>query len=535
MHDKSFGHSNLYLDFIGRDSRLNKYLISSGPAEAASKISGTMLDRDIFCNILEKQNNEFNSKPGTFSNIDLLRKNNTLCVFSGQQAGILGGPLYTIFKMIDSVKRAKILEKELGQPVVPMFWIACDDHDFSEINHTFSLDRAGQLSRIEYNTESETEVPVAEICLGDEAGYAAFKEQIESIFGGRDLSEDHLDMLLSSYSDGRNIVKAFAMMLNDILPDLGLIIFCPHNTEIKTLSKEFFKSIIEKHFETKKRLEDTENHLTEDHYHIQAIKKKSAVHLFYHAPTRTPIHYLDDCFIVGDKKLGLSGMLDLIEKYPERFSPDVLTRPIWQSFLFPVVGQIGGPSEIAYFCQIGNLFDLYNLVQPYYYSRANATIIEKRQEELLEKYAIKFNDFSGDIEQLFNRISSDSFPEDLSQKLEEFRAKFSEDYNQFTDAVLGFEKSLDKMADQTYGKIDYALKNFEKKIFSQHKKRMDVVRQQIYRLETALYPNHSFQERTLSVHYFISKYGRGIIDFIVDRLEVETTDHQLIYLREFGK
>ena len=99
-HDKKFGHTDLYLDFIEDRSRLDKYIIVSGPAETAGKIEQTKIDRDRICDILINQNKDFKSKSATFENIDRLRQDDALCIFAGQQAGLFGGPLYTIYKML---------------------------------------------------------------------------------------------------------------------------------------------------------------------------------------------------------------------------------------------------------------------------------------------------------------------------------------------------------------------------------------------------------------------------------------------------
>jgi uncharacterized protein YllA (UPF0747 family) len=248
-----------------------------------------------------------------------------------------------------------------------------------------------------------------------------------------------------------------------------------------------------------------------------------------------PIHYRDDAFHVGEKLLGLPAMLDLIDKYPERFSPDVLTRPIWQSYLFPVVAQSGGPSEIAYFFQIGRLFELFGLVQPYYFARAGATIVEKRQEDIMSRLNISYADLAGDVEQLVNRIAEESFPEDIKTRVGRFREGFNEEFEDYAGFLIDYEKNLEPMIKQTRGKIDFALSNLEKKILSQHKKRMETTRGQIYRMAEAIFPDDVLQERKLNINYFISKYGFGVVDFIFDSLDVGTDDHQLIYMSRFTK
>lgn len=530
---KQSGYTGLYLDFLGKNPRVRKYLFSDDPLQVAGKIGHPKVNKGTLCDILVRQNEEFNAKPETFTSINKLRQDDALCIFAGQQAGLFGGPLLTLYKTIDIIKRASKLEKELARPVVPIFWIACDDHDFDEINHTFFLNRDGELEKVSYEAHGEYPVPVAEMCLASETDYKNLRQDVEKGYGGSDFSEELLSRLFSAYSFNTCLVKAFARHMTDILPDTGLIFFCPHDKEIKALSKGFFKQIVERYFQLKETLEATSQSLKNDNYLIQVEKKASAVHLFYHNPGRTPIHYLDGSFFVEEKRLGLTGMLDLIDKYPERFSPDVLTSPIWQSFLFSVVAHVGGPAEIAYFCQIGKLFGLFDVIQPVYYARSSATIVENRHEDLLSRLNINLSDLTSDIEQLINRVAAESYPEEIEEKMTDFRRKLDDDYAGFIEVVLKHAKNLEPMAKQTYAKIDFALKNFEKKIFSEHKKKMEAVRKQIYRLATALYPNRNMQERSLNIDYYISKYGFDVVDFLIESLDIETAGHQMIYISRY--
>jgi bacillithiol biosynthesis cysteine-adding enzyme BshC len=531
--DKKFRHSDLYLDFITGKESLKEYFFHGRAADVAGKIKPPRIDRETLCDVLERQNKSFNAKMETFRSIETLRQEETLVVFAGQQAGLYGGPLLTLYKAIGIVKKAVLLKAETGRPVVPVFWIACDDHDFEEINHTWYLNQEGKPEKISYSPESLKAVPVADICMDSADDYEALVEQTQKAFGTSDFTDDLYRRLFGAYGRDKCLVNAFARYLLNILPDFGLVLFCPNNKDIKTISRGFFKRLVEGHFRIKEILAESEQKLKNDGYHIQADKKESAVHLFYHDPERIPIHLAGDDFLVGNRSFGLPALLDLIDKYPEKFSPDVLTRPVWQSFMFPVVAQSGGPAEIAYFSQMGRLFELFNLVQPYIMARPAATIIEKRQQEILEEYDIDLADLTGDVEEVINKILSTTFPKEIEHKLKSFRDDVGVEYEELANMVIELFPNISPMTKQTFGKIDSALEHLEKKIYSHHKKQNDITRNRIYRLASTLLPNKTFQERSLNINQFIAKYGFGIIDFIVDNLDADTVDHQLIYLSEY--
>ncbi len=531
MNNRQF--SRLYSDFLNKEAPIKRYIFSSKPSDVADRLGPPKIDREILCDILLRQNREFGAKPKALGAVEGLRQMDALCIFAGQQAGLFGGPLFTLYKAVDIVKRARLLEKQLSRPVIPVFWMASDDHDFAEINHTYYVNQEGELVKIGYEHPDDVHVPIAEICLNGEEEFSDLKRQTESAFGGTDFSDELLKRIFAAYTFEKCMAAAFAEYMTDILPDCGLVFFCPSDKDIKFHSKDFFKRLIESHFRLKQILDETNRFLKEDGYHIQVEKKPSAVHMFFHDPGRLAIHFLDESFHVGDKRLGLPGMLDLIDRNPEKFSPDVLTRPLWQSYLFPVVAQTGGPSEIAYFSQIGKLFRLFDLTQPCYFPRASATIVEKKPEELFRKYNFNIEDLTGDIEQLINRIAAESFPKEIDNIIRSFRKTMEEEYARFEKEMIAYDENLEPNAKQTYGKIDFALNNFEKKIFSQHKKRMQTVRNQIYKLNEMLYPNKNLQERSLNINYFIAKYGFNVVGFIARSLEVSTVEHQIIPLSKF--
>jgi len=528
-----YHYSAVYRDFLARDPKITKYLPVESPAEAAQSIAGTGVDRNALCDILIRQNEAWHAKPATMAAIEKLRQEDALCVFTGQQVGLLGGPLYTLYKAVGVVKMAAKLQMEFDRPVVPVFWMAADDHDFDEIRHFHYIEKDGSAGKFIFGSESVEGLPASDIHFDKEDDYNTLVDAVKGAFGATDFTDELYERLFAAYTMDINFVDSFARLFADLFPDLGLIFFSPGDVEVKSLSRRFFQKVVEHYFNVKTLLEETATTLEMDGYHIQAEKKLSAVHLFYHDPSRRAIHFADESYLVGDKQLALPGLHDLIERNPERFSPDVLTRPVWQSYLFPVVAHCGGPGEIAYFCQIGKLFKLFKLTQPYYFARPSATIVEPRQEELMIRHGIGLEDFTDDVEQLINRVLAKFFPEDMDEQLQRFRRRLDNDYEELANYVVEFDDQLKPMTEQVYGKLDYALKALEKKIFGRHKKQMKDTRAQIYRLVSALYPYRNVQERSYNINYYISKYGPGILDYIIDRLTLDTTDHQMINLSDY--
>ena len=151
----------------------------------------------------------------------------------------------------------------------------------------------------------------------------------------------------------------------------------------------------------------------------------------------------------------------------------------------------------------------------------------------MAEYQITFEELAGDIEQIINRVLTKSFPENLEKDFQQFRKNIEQQFEAFKTDSLDFDPALKKFAEQTYGKIDFSLKNFEGKVFSSHKKKSQDVRDRIYRLWHAVFTGRGLQERSLNISYFVSKYGFGFIDFMGKKIDIAEKAHQLISLSDF--
>jgi len=532
---KSLGYTDIYLDFLSDSEKTRSFYKSADINEVAHGLDQINYDRDKIASILEKQNNIFGCGQPTLDNISKLKNKNSLCVFSGQQAGLFGGPMLVIFKAIGIIKAAKEYSQQLGRPIIPVFWIAGDDHDFEEINHTYVLDNDGKPVRISYDKFPEQEWPASEIRFTDAETLEHVKENLLEGLGETDFSVDLMNLINCTYRLDDTLVVSFGKFMMSLMGQFGLVLFNPGDAEVKSLAVPLFKAIIEKQDRLHDLFIDTNREIQKRGYHLQVEKKDNASHLFFNLDGRNPVMRLDGRYITGDKEVSLAELNADIEKCPKCFSPDVIMRPVLQSYLFPVLSQKGGPAEIAYLAQINPIFEIFGLVPPVYRSRPTATLVEKRFEKMMGDYEIKFEELTGDIEQVINRVLGETFPKDIEYKFEQLRESVEEHFRQFSENTLKFDPSLEKFAHQIFGKIDFNLKAFEGKVFSAHKKKSGETRERIYRLGHALFTNQALHERSLNITYFLSKYGFDLINFVYERLDSEEKAHQLIYLSEYGK
>ncbi|HWR82549.1 MAG TPA: bacillithiol biosynthesis cysteine-adding enzyme BshC [Candidatus Deferrimicrobium sp.] len=531
---KSLGYSDLYLDFLSGKDTIRQFFCAARAEDVAHQLDRRSYARDSMAEILSRQNRLFGASDATFSYIERLRQTDTVCIFAGQQAGLFGGPMLVIIKALAIVKAAHDWSARLKRPVVPIFWIAGDDHDFGEINHTWVLNRDGGLAKVSYESSPVAALPAARIRFSDASELEKAITLLRESLGQTDFTPDLYRLIENAYTPDDTFVSAFGKLMARLTGQFGLILFSPADDEVKQLAAPLFKEFLNRRRDLQAAIADTNRRLRNDGYHTQVYEKEDSTHLFCDLDGRKLVTFHGEDFLVGEKGYTAGQLAEVADKNPERLSPDVLLRPVLQSYLFPVLLQMGGPSEIAYFAQCHRLFEIFGLTAPFYAARPSATLVEKRFEALLREESIALEELSGDIEQLINRVLARSFPEDLDKRFEQLRHDLGHRFNATVEESLMFDPSLKQFAAQTHGKLDFTLKQFAEKVFVSHKKKSKESRDRLYRLGNALYPNRTLQERSLNIACFLSRYGFDILRFMYDRIDVNETAHQLVNLSELG-
>ncbi|HLK51850.1 MAG TPA: bacillithiol biosynthesis cysteine-adding enzyme BshC, partial [Candidatus Angelobacter sp.] len=289
--------------------------------------------------ILERQNRTFGAGEKTLANIQRLREGAT-AVVTGQQVGLFGGPLFCILKALTAV----IMAEKAG--AVPVFWMATEDHDLEEIN-TVNLPAGDHLQKFTVNVPHREGAPVGAIEFKDEITAAV--QQVEALFGKSEISE----LLAASYRKGETFGTAFAKFYAKVFSDLGVVFLNPLDPELHRIAQPVFRAALEKSEEINQALLERNKELEAAGYTAQVKVTPSHTLCFYlEDGARTPVKHHDKEFFVGERKIATAEMLQETERCPERFSANVLLRPVIQDYLLPTLCYIGGPAEVAYFAQI---------------------------------------------------------------------------------------------------------------------------------------------------------------------------------------
>lgn len=529
------GRRRLYLDALCDPDRTGRFFSWPHPTaaafeECARRVDCTATDRAGITQLLVQQNQELNAPPEVIRTAEELAQPGAVAVFTGQQAGLFGGPLYTVYKALTLLGWAQRLRESLHRPVVPIFWIAADDHDFDEVCWTGFPDLENKVRCPRINADGLPErTPLSQVVIG-ESVREVFAE-LRTAQLTTEFSESVFAALEHDYAPGGNMVDAFGRWLARLLGPFGLVMFNPADPAAKQRWKPLFAQELSASEETASALAEINQRLQEAGYHAQVEHPKQHTHLFVVEKGRHALKYTSDGQLSiepNPKPLSRVAWLRRLESDPADFSPGVLFRPVAQSYLFPVVAAVCGPSEIAYWAQSRALFERFDVQMPVVLPRSSATIVERKNRNAVEALGHEVSEFFGDIEAVINRHFERSFPVTLEEQFHDSRTDWEQRLARLKAEVIGFEPTLEMTFEQSAGRIAMAWENLEKKVFQAHKRKGDEIRAKFYKLASHLYPEGKPQERVFGITYYLNKYGFAFLASIRDQLKIGTPDHQII-------
>jgi bacillithiol biosynthesis cysteine-adding enzyme BshC len=333
-----------------------------------------------------------------------------VAVVTGQQAVLFGGPLYVLYKALAAVRLAAVLQARRGRPVVPVFWVASDDHDFAEVRSTAVLDEAGQIRTLRYAPAREpVGQPASRVTL-DETIAPLLEELARSLPAGA-----NRDMLVArvgeSYRPGVSLSDAFARLLSSLIP--GLVVLDPSDPALKALMAPVLARELRERSPTSRLAEDVGRELLAAGYHNQVPVRPGFLNLFLVDAERHALAFEDSTIEVRgtDRRLPVEDALRHLERQPQDWSPGVLLRPLAQDHMLPTAAYVGGPAEIAYHAQIGPSYPHFGIPRPALVPRPSLTLVEPAQARALEAEGLSLSDLQGDPEAVLGRWAREAYPE----------------------------------------------------------------------------------------------------------------------------
>lgn len=524
--------TRLFLDYLSHSSSVRQFyprspLFPEWVKDEAGLVRYDDERRRQVCDVLERQNRTWNRGPKTFANIERLRRG-ALAAVTGQQVGLFGGPLFTIFKALSAVKLAE-QATTAGVDCVPVFWLATEDHDLAEVNHVSLLTEAGLPELVATDSHGVEDAPVGTIQFGPEI--EAVVEKAAGLLGASEAAT----WLRECYRPGETMGSAFAQLMARLFAGWGVILLDQSDPEFHAIAKPILMQAIERSGEIGKALIDRGNELDSAGYHQQVKVTAATTPLFeIRSGARTPIRRKASAagaeFVVGEATTAAADLLRRIEQNPSAFSPSVLLRPIVQDYLLPTLVYTGGSAEVAYFAQVAVVYEkLLGRVTPIL-PRFSATLVEPKQQRLLERYELSLPDLFQGPDKVRELIGSRSIPADLQSHFSEAFASVERSMAAVSESVGRLDPTLVEPANSAKGKLLQELNRLQARVAKSELQRNDVVTRHVEALNGGLYPNKVLQEREVGGVSFVAKYGAGLLEQLYQSIHTDCHDHQVMEL-----
>jgi len=487
-------------NFLFEDNFLDRKLRSVRTLEATQRpIKSTILNELITLNNGSTQANK---------SLELLTAGKAAVVVTGQQIGLFGGPLLTIYKILGAISLARTLERESGVPVVPVFWMQSEDHDFAEISTAKILRHYWEVADFSL-PESLTGVgdSVGKIML-DLKATEAIANFIDDIHRGEEAIS-----LKNCYQSGRTLTAAFGEWIKVLFSRFGLLIFDPTSSVAKSEIKELIVSSFLRNSSISRVLSDRVKALQAAGFEIQVpLRPQSPLFFYSHEGSRIRLTESKSGDFEAERVvIPKNDIYQLIDQYPERFTASALIRPIYQDTLFPTVAYLAGPAEIRYWSQITPLYKFFNMRQPFVVPRPSLLLLEPRVRKLMEAERLTFEDLKLDQQQLVNRslLGSKSDPELIfSSGLIKLQEVLRSVEIGATGANLNLQTALERTEKSIAKNLQLLRHKYEKLLRGKER----VLLERFSKLQSALRPNGSTQERELSFISFLLPHGFALLD-----------------------
>jgi bacillithiol biosynthesis cysteine-adding enzyme BshC len=460
-----------------------------------------------------------------------LADDKSVAIVTGQQAGVFGGPLYTLLKAISAIQLARKVSAKHGIPAIPVFWVEAEDHDWEEVRTARVLDADLKLKTITLgDLDGAGTRPVASLTFDD--GINDALAELEASLGRTEFTDELLARLRQHYKPGQKMGTAFACWIDDLLGRHGLVVFEAYDPAAKPLVAGIFKRELEVPCHTACLAKETGEEMRRLGHAPQVEPSEDSVALFYlgggerHSIKRKE----GGGYTSGQQTFDAAALQQEAVAHPERFSPNVLLRPVVQDKLFPTVCYVAGPSELAYQAQLGAIYKAFNVEVPLLYPRANATLLDSAALRFLDRSGISFENMHLQGETALNDLLKSQLPPTLEPGLEDLTREIASRIEALKTVVAEVDPTLTGAADTTRDRMHDTLKTLHSKIIHASKKKDETLRRQFVRTQALAFPAGEPQERIVDVPFFVNRYGQAVVDRLLDQLPMDMGKHHIIVL-----
>lgn len=447
-----------------------------------------------------------------------------LVVMTGQQPGLLTGPLYTIYKAATCIRLAQHISKTYNCPCVPVFWNAAEDHDLAEVNQLYLLNREDEWQQLKLEVADEySEWAVGEIPLKD---WGELEVQLGNALPDTDFTPGLLELLKDTWQASGSWGDWFSRLMLRLFGKHGLVLTDPNQLSIRQLMTPIWERLLEDPLLPSQLVNQVGDDLQRAGYRAQLKRSAQSCSFFlFEDHKRKAVSFSAGRFYTSSAGYSSDQLHLMLKEEPQRFSPSVVLRPIVADYIFNTAVYVAGPSEVAYFPQLKVVYKRFKLEMPLIWPRASVSIIEARIAKILDKYHLQPLRFQNDIGQITNELTRQRNRLAGRALWEQTKREALEPLRRLREEALGQDQSLAAAIEAASGKIAWQLNQLESKAIQLHKKQDSTLTAQLKRVKNNLFPEQQLQERRLNLVYFLNKYGLDWLDGLIESIPPEYGVH----------
>jgi bacillithiol biosynthesis cysteine-adding enzyme BshC len=497
--------------------------------DAVARAQAHQRDRASLVSILSAQQQHRHAPAAAVAAAARLADPTSVAVVTGQQAGVFGGPLFTLLKAITTLQLARRTERELNVPAVAVFWVDAEDHDWEEVRSCTVLDAEFEPRTVTLpDLEGAGELPVARLQL--DARVEATIAELSTVLQQTEFTAGVLDSIRAAWQPGRGVACAFATWIETLLGPHGLVVFESADPKAKPLVASVFARELAAPGRTATLAAKAGEALTARGHAPQVVPQTDSVALFSLDGGRHSIRRQGDQLLIGEDLHSVEALSRDASARPGGFSPNVLLRPIVQDTLFPTICYVAGPSELAYLGQLLDVYGQFGVPMPLMFPRATATLLDSGASRFLAKYGLPIEELRTPDESTLNKLLESQLPASVEQSLRDAVTQTQQAMTRVIASLPALDPTLEGAARTTLGKMEHELRSLHSKVIHSAKKRDETLRRQFHRAQAQAFPHGHPQERILGVVYFLNKYGPGVVDLLLEDLPIDLGHHWLVTL-----
>ena len=486
----------------------------------AKKASYSDSHRQVLANTLRDQYSTISHSVTVQKNLSLLDSENTFTITTGHQLSLMTGPLYFLYKIVSTINLCKQLKKDYPMSnFVPVYWMASEDHDFEEIS---SFRFQGKSIR----WPGKAAGAVGEMSLENlQPTLDVFEKQL----GGGANAKQIKDMINQSYRTSNTLSEATFRLVNILFGEYGLIIIEPQKPELKALFKPILKEELSKSSSFNAVAEQIEQLKKGLYSNYTPQVNPREINLFYLTQNgRHRIEKIADRFYLNGTEQSFTEVdfMRLVDQEPERFSPNVILRPVYQECILPNLCYIGGGGELAYWFQLNSTFSHFNVLFPILLLRNSALIYSEKLGKKITKLKLETTDLfmkrDALIDKKIKQIS------DIDLDLSPLKDQLKKQFDSLQDLVAKTDASFKGTVNAQQAKQFNGIDKLEMRLLKAQKRVLKDDLERLTFIHEKLFPNDSLQERDLNFTSFYLKLGTELIPNLIKSLDPINQDFVLL-------